>query len=747
MDSVRTPVTPIAESKLAGEGRFGSLRSILKPKDTPGTGQSVRFFSRDAYRVISPEQSSASEMDDASLFNRLQRSAPSRPALKQVFSAPPPIPPPKDPEPTTPGIASMMMPISPPDVSNIFDVSSADEMPTIPTGLAAPLLDSAVEISDLDDQGSISLDSPDGKDKSISAFSTSPTMKLGALHDRSQSFSFGQTVFRSAASGAAAESSPAKPLSLSQRNRALSDTIFTSMIHSPSTALADVKRPEADINDTSKAVVAYHRQSQTQSPPGERDPFAANAATYYTPGTMMPPSPPQSNHTRTASREEDLIWSLRTQLALQSELCAQYEVDLSAKDELLEILNGRLSDADRELERRKGTVRAWRKRVADLEKCVRGLEDVVERSREESVDRSVMDEASGEALRMLHRRIGELERERTDGDAREAALRAELADATARLEGATRELASRDQSERALKAGIRAAKEEMEQMGRADAPVSENERERHAAAQNAWEEERAELVAQSDALRAEHAAVQAQVTSLREEVVRKEEDLAVLKAELEAQWKHTEHSSEEMEKLRQERDTLAKEVEELREKLAGADSDWEDHENKRAEYENEIQEAWAVREELEKEREEVGAVSSSHACHNTHHSMPCSSSNTFVRNRSMQRSSPARCKSARTACRLSSRSASTPTTASPACRRTSGSATRSSPSTRSVYVRARRRQRSCVRVSRDRSASMRASSTSRAARSPRSSRARSRHGPRWKAWSRTRPRTISRRIA
>ncbi|KIP06376.1 hypothetical protein PHLGIDRAFT_90915 [Phlebiopsis gigantea 11061_1 CR5-6] len=601
-DSLRTPITPIAESKFPAEGRFGSLRSILKPKDAPGTGQSVRFFSRDAYRVLTPEQTSASETDDAGFLNRIQRSAPSssRPDVQQVFSPPPPVPPPKEAEPATPGLASMMMPISPPSMANIFN-ASGDELPTIASGLGAPLLDCAVEISDTDEHMSMSISMDSAEGEPSMALTSSPTVKLGPVqHDRSHSFSFGQTVFRSAATGAVAESSPAKSLSPTGRGRSLSDTIFASMIHSSSSAPSDPKRPETDIDDTSQAMVAFH-------PPGpEKDPFAANATTYYGPGTMMPPSPPQSNHTRTASREEDLIWSLRTQLALQSELCAQYEVDLSAKDELVDMLNARLSESNTELERRKGMLRTWRKRVGELEKCVKGLEGEVDRSREESVDRSVMDEASGEALRMLHRRIGELERERKDGDQRERALREELAAANAQVEQTREELQTREQNERELEAGIQAAREEMEQMKHVpEAQALHHERERHQSARSTWEEERAALVASNDTLRNEHLLAQSQLTALREDIARKEDELGILKAELEAQWEHTERTTEDMEKLQQQRNSLMNEVEALHEKLAGVGSDHEDRENKRLELENEIQEVWAMRDDLEKEREEL----------------------------------------------------------------------------------------------------------------------------------------------
>ncbi|EKM52711.1 uncharacterized protein PHACADRAFT_261307 [Phanerochaete carnosa HHB-10118-sp] len=535
-------------------------------------------------------------MED-SRFNRLQKSAAPRPTVQQVFTAPPPTPPPlpKDSNPITPGLASIIAPVSPPDVGNIFG-ASAFELPAIPTDLGAPLLDSAVEISDTDDQRSMSAESVE-KEQENNTLSASPTLKLGnPTPDRSHSFSFGQTVFRSAVE-AAAETSPVKP-SPTQRNRAFSDTIFTTLAHSPVITVAEPKPPEASINDNSKAVVAH------QSNMKERDPFAANASTYYTPGTMLPPSPPQSTHTRTASREEDLIWSLRTQLAVQSELCAQYQVDLSAKDELVEILNSRLGESEKELERRKNIVRNWRKRVTELEKCVKMLEEEVDRSREVSADRSVMDEASSEALRMLHCRINDLERENQEADQRERDLQSQLKSANARLAKAQDELQTRDESDRELQAGINAAKEEMEQMGRFDIQTLEV-RERLQSMKSAWEVERTALVATNDALRNDQLTLQSRLTGLREEVVRKEEELAVLKAELEAQWRHTEQNTDDVERLRKERDALAREADELRGKLTSLDAHRDEHENRRRQLERELEEAWVARDELGRERQEL----------------------------------------------------------------------------------------------------------------------------------------------
>ncbi|KAF8844344.1 hypothetical protein BDN67DRAFT_1008188 [Paxillus ammoniavirescens] len=112
---------------------------------------------------------------------------------------------------------------------------------------------------------------------------------------------------------------------------------------------------------------------------------------------MIPPTPPQGTHSRTASREEDIIWSLRTQLALQQEL----ERTRNAR----------------------ACLRSWKEKAAELEEMCHHLEEEVDNSRQESMERSNMDEASGEALRQLHRQISQLEREKSDVEAKEETLR------------------------------------------------------------------------------------------------------------------------------------------------------------------------------------------------------------------------------------------------------------------------------------------------------------------------------------
>jgi len=222
------------------------------------------------------------------------------------------------------------------------------------------------------------------------------------------------------------------------------------MIRSTSASSSKESIPESDINGGLTLDVSFDQP--------EPDPFNVDATTYYTPGTIMPPTPPQPTHARTASREEGLVWSLRTQLAIQQELNAQYEVDLSARHELVSSLESKLELADKDKTQRIGLLRTWKKRVQELEKICGQLENECERSRQESFERSVIDHASGEALRELHRVITNLEREKADGEKV----------AQERIQNLTDELKRREESEERLKEGINDAKEQMEIMGGRD---------------------------------------------------------------------------------------------------------------------------------------------------------------------------------------------------------------------------------------------------------------------------------------
>ncbi|KAI0765470.1 hypothetical protein C8Q74DRAFT_1205632 [Fomes fomentarius] len=598
-DIVRTPISPNPPLTPTAEGRFNSLRSILRDGHTPATGQSVRFFSRDAYKIITPDVSAASasgsEPSPASFAARVKpiSSTPVRPPLQDVFS---------------PSQPFAFKPLPPTDDSNIFDLSQDIDLPPIPISKdSRPLLDSAIEIpSDADTEG---------RQQVEGEFRSSTPSK----HDRSQSFSFGQTVFHSLGGGA--RDSPVSNASSSSRssrrgslkpkgnrNRAYSDTVFHSIIQgSPSIAPKEVP-PEADIDDRSSGALVLY--PSPPSPEKEKDPFGTHATAYYTPGTGVPPTPPQAvaSHGRKVSREEDLILSLRTQLALQTELCAQYEVDLRGKDEMMRMLQSRYDERERDCEHKKQVIRSWRKRVVELERCCKSLQDEVNQSREESFERSVMDEASNQALRTLHRRIEELEREKSTLEKRERSTTEELNVARAALDGAQDELSRRDEAERELQDGIARAREQMESMDVSMMSMEDGDRSRAFSIQSktaVWDEERKALTATNEALRAEQLNLETQLADAREEVLNKDNELGVLKAELEAQWLSTEAQTEKIAQLEKEREELRAEVEALNARIGEMEVEWTQGENRKNELEVEVQELCGEREELEKERNEL----------------------------------------------------------------------------------------------------------------------------------------------
>ncbi|CAA7262659.1 unnamed protein product [Cyclocybe aegerita] len=697
----------------------GSVRSILRDRNTPGTGQSVRFFPKEAFKIITPDQSLSTELqnkpqpplppDENSYYERISQAdssgsgSPSslsrisrpRPKLNEIFS------PLSNKENSVPAEGSdMSLSLSNPaataarisDYSNLFDVSQQLDITPFPPGLGfdvnAPLFEpssfdtSANDISYVvRDENSIErgnqMTSTPAKGKgkeraieeplveeSVEVPAPSPAIidetifhakekgaKLpAALHERSQSFSFGQTVFYSMAnstgeksaqdSETAYPSSDLKPDSTASsadrptppsakgRSRALSDTVFQTMLRSSSKST----RPEADINDESSSGLVVYSAGAAAEP----DPFSANANTYYTPQTMIPTTPPKGlpTHHRKTSKEESLIISLQTQLQLQSDLCAQYEADLKARDELVNMLSKKLADVEKDEGKRKNALRAWKKKVQELERACRQLEEAVDHSRQESMERSVMDEASSEALRMLHRQIAALEREKGDWLRKEGALQAEVTQLEGLLKEKSEDVAnlketlwSRDECERQLNEGIREAKEQIDMMGNISIGIDEEElrrlmmekdqknseeTQRFRLAELAVRQELDELKARYEGLQVEKARWEEQVEHVNGLLKTKEEEYATLKAELEAQWEHTEKAGEKMEILEREkadleaeRDALKADVQEYEVRTSNMEVEWNESENKKNELEAELQEVWNMKDELEKERGEL----------------------------------------------------------------------------------------------------------------------------------------------
>jgi hypothetical protein len=661
-----TPDTPFDKAAAAG-----SLRSILKDRNVPGTGRSVRFFSKDAFKIISPDPSVLGSSDaEAATIAAAMKSTVDPPRLRSPPRSVMDIFPESSPSmfnASTPGAAPTG------DVSNFFgDVSFEHELPAI-SGAGSGLSINAFELADSEtDEPRADEDEHTTRVRPRAA-STEPftapvrtsSPPPGAKgHDRSQSFSFGQTLFHSVARTLSSASDP-QPLDVNHpdhrpvfRPRAKSDTLFgmarTSSGGSDagsantSARSENVSRylsalapriagaaSEDDIADTSSGSIAVFDKP-------EADPFAADAGTYYTPDAQTPPTvanktsyfpgflsfgehgPPArtstpslvssisgsvvgDGHSRTSSRDSasadvSLVIALRSQVAMQEQLARQFELDLAAKDELVNALQERLANTSAEAESRRGAARAWRKKVGELERACRALEERADRSAQDAMERSVLEEASGEALRLMHTRIGALESERHEAERSLAHVRAELA--------------AREDQERALRAGILDAQAEIDSM--ADAPAAD-ERARWQLARQSWSAEKAGLAeAMADAARAREA-LEAELDTLRDSVreleatdARRRRELDVLQAELEAQWRHTEDGGERLQDAARarddaesERDTLQRAVTALEARIEGMEVDFADGESRRAELEGQLNQALDAKDELERDREEV----------------------------------------------------------------------------------------------------------------------------------------------
>ncbi|KAJ4484299.1 hypothetical protein C8J55DRAFT_412823, partial [Lentinula edodes] len=597
-DDIRPPTPGILQ---------GSVRSILRDPNTPGTGRNVRFFSRDAYQAVTPEQSTDNEYPLLSVppviptGSAIDLSKPS--TLSSIV-----IRPSSSPKNARPSVTEVFSPMR----QDSENTSSAS--PPVPEKDTSNLLDMSQEIqlSEFSPPDSVQ-PSVDVVDESIFHSKEKSPRLPSILHDRSHSFSFGQTVFFSMAD-ASKRDSPSQS-SIRSRSRALSDTVFHSMLRS---SPISSKPPEADINDESSSELVVYDPAKP-----EPDPFSATANTYYTPQTMIPVTPPRGlpNHARKTSREDSIIVSLQTQLALQSELCGQYETDLRARDEMVQILGQKVNDLEKEELKRKGILRAWKKKVAELERTCRFLEEEVEGSRQESMDRSIMDEASGEALRMLHRQIASLERDKGDMARREEALRDEVQALENIVQDRSEEILSlketvwsRDESQRELQQGLREAQEQIEQIGNISMVTmdlasvvgdgknddeKEEERERHRLAEVEWEKQRTEMIMTTEKAKAETVALEGQNEKLRQQLKTTDDELTMLKNELEAQWGHSEKASERIEALEEEKREIEKErhalsgdVEELQERLGVV-------EGQKTDLEHECQSLTATIEQLE----------------------------------------------------------------------------------------------------------------------------------------------------
>lgn len=561
----------------------GSVRSILKDPKTPGTGQNVRFNSKqDTEFNPNLEDEQPRPSDTPTLSHR--------PTIQDIFG-----PGPSD-SPALQHIDSMMMPMSPPNTGNIFNISLDRELPQIPVEAQTPMDDNAVEVTDTET-------SEDELADGTQFYSLEQTMKRSAYDldarapspvdsghatasQRSSGSSFANRERILSLRGMIQEAeidankgrgsnppSSARSSGSSFKRHSGSSSTKRDRLLSLQNMLNQAERAagvEGDINDTSSGdVILYRRPSP--------DPFSAdsNGRTYYQDHTSPPRSTHSSatNHSRQASKDESMLFALRTQLALQQDLCAQYEVDLAARDALVSALNHKLTSTEAEVKKRRDTGRGWRKKVMELERVCMHLEEEVDRSRNESSDRSLMDEASSAAMRVMQQKIVAGEEERLA-----------LAEKADRLQAM---LDKRDVQERELREGIEKAGKEMEEMGNVSTGGDDALRELLVVQERANEEERERHIEQEEKLFETCTQLGERVGQAETRAKEAEDKLKVVQDELEAQWKNTELAGERYETLSRDQIKLSRELEGKERRIMEMEQEWADCENRRVELEAE----------------------------------------------------------------------------------------------------------------------------------------------------------------
>ncbi|KAJ7899609.1 hypothetical protein B0H14DRAFT_2494283 [Mycena olivaceomarginata] len=544
VDALRSPEPPRAP-----------LRAEDSPLKDPATGirRDGRFFSRDAYKVLSldtPHQFAMTHAfntpvappDDAQTFlERLQSNASSSSMLSFASSVTPKLE-------STSDTSQLLLPqlegwhlqpLAAPDFStNLFDMSQ--ELPILPPSetqgqrgangmTSTPYRHKGRGKGQELDLEPLLLAHPDD------FYAQEKTPRLAA-HHYSNSFSFGNTMFYSLAHGERSSATSTSSVAVRadggvESSPASAKNNSTASSPPPWHRDGELQRPEADINDESDLVIHADGNSankHTHTP--EQDSFSAHAHTYHTPQTDA--TPPQneraqalgvSNADTGTDRDRDReIVAMQTQLALQTALCGQFETDLRARDELVAVLGSKLTEVlqARARAKRPGVLRAWRKKVEELERACRVLEE----------------EAEGGAL-------------------------------------------------------------------------CEEEREPHREVELGWEEEKEGLLAAAETANLENAGLVEAVDRYKQQLKEHEDELLMLKAELEAQWDHAEKGTDKLEAAEvakraaeAECEALQAKVDELAEKMMEIDAEFESQNNH---LENDIQELWDVKESLEQEREEV----------------------------------------------------------------------------------------------------------------------------------------------
>lgn len=126
------------------------------------------------------------------------------------------------------------------------------------------------------------------------------------------------------------------------------------------------------------------------------------------------------------------------------DMCAQFEVDLNARNELIQALMARLQAAEKASEERKNVIRSWKKKAVYMEKLVRYLEEDDECVRHKIAERNARDAARDDELRQMHHHVSQLDQETNDVKDERDTVTQVLEKAKEEMAMLRRELALRD---------------------------------------------------------------------------------------------------------------------------------------------------------------------------------------------------------------------------------------------------------------------------------------------------------------
>ena len=588
-----TPTRPSTPQHFGARRR--SVRSILKEPNTPGTGQNVRFFAGDSYRVISPDQSrSEAGSEPPASFGRTMT-----PRFTNVSM--------------TESEASVLHTLKDDGnsdrsargnisratsersvLASLQDASEASVLLSLHDHTAMPLEDSrsfslALPADHASNLFDMSLDMPPIASSSAAGLMSNDPIEIIEydLAHSDGSHSHRSSMSRTAVGhslGYSPVASTIRSVHSSRSAQAPRANISSSMVED--------EVDEAESQGPARSFLGSIANITWSTPP---IPGAFNFSSFFTHANMSDSSSssgsssPKTSPTTLPALElatepdlddeasaiinaqSELIRSLREQLAVQADLSTQFEVDLDSRDELVEILSERCDTAEVELshwrehgEKESRAMRIMKKQIIELEKMCTRLQDEVDQSRGESLERSIMDEVSGQALKTLHRQISTLESQN-----RELLLHSE----------------DREEKLRELEASEEDARVELEQ-------------------------QRLYI----DQLEGSNAELREQLASqpaaggqgdLHKDARKLERDLAITQDELNAQWRRTEETEEKILKLQNERTDLKCKVEDLRRDLDSKDLRIEELEASNRELEAQVGDTDQHTQQLEAEHEKV----------------------------------------------------------------------------------------------------------------------------------------------